>query len=161
MFENLKQNVLLQQRGQFILFDLYYWSKLEEGCSQAWSCSDINTERIFQKCHSESCSPHITASCRIIQMTWQEWKCTSRKIFSLKKSKHQLCLQTSITLMILLTIIGWKESNIDFVFTNRILSTHCSWQVTDPPGNVQETSSAAAWALVACFSCLYLPSATH
>lgn len=64
--------------------------------------------------------PSYHCQCRIMQMIWQEWKCKSRNIFSLKKSKHQLCLQTSITLMILLTITGWKEGNIDFVFTNRI-----------------------------------------
>lgn len=102
--------------------------------------------------------PSYHCQCRIIQMTWQEWKYKPRKFFFLKKSKHQMCLQTSITLMILLTVIGWKKSNIDFVFTNRILFSHCSWQVADPPGDVQEISSAAAWGLVACFSRLYLLS---
>lgn len=101
--------------------------------------------------------PSYRCQCRI-QTTWQEWKCKSRKIFSLEKSKHQLCLQKSITLMVFLTIIGLKESNIDFVFPNRILFPHCSWQVADPAGDVQETSSVAAWGLVACFSCLDLPS---
>lgn len=61
---------------------------------------------------SESHPPVAYCQCRITQTTWQERKYKSRIIFSLNKSKYQLCLQTSIAPMILPTIIGWKESSI-------------------------------------------------
>lgn len=102
------------QRGQFILVSCTAGASLSKAAHKHEAAQKLIQEEysrnVTQRLRVPSPLHHC--QCKITQTSWCEWKCNLRIILSLNKLKYQLCLQTSIALMILLAIIGWKESNI-------------------------------------------------